>query len=220
MPLGSFAQRAKQITTRYAGEKQKLYKKFSAILSGLAYEILDSCLTEGEIHCIEKNNGVKIPKQYCDFLLYIGNGIKLYNGNIIRGTRRPVYKFKPKRISYRFLFLEGMNSYFEIEEKPYPRYDGAFPQYEDCFDPINLENGCEKCKYYVECIDSCYEDNPLYDLQDNAYFNGCFDLYDTRLLIFTGDARGRVWRCPEADSSVLYPEFENFFEYIKFKAKG
>ncbi|MCH5198644.1 MAG: hypothetical protein J1E34_07025 [Oscillospiraceae bacterium] len=193
-------------------------ENIKAFFNELSYEILDSCLTKDEIHCIEENNGVKIPEQYRDFLLYIGNGIKLNSGNIIRGIRRPVHKFKSKRISYRFLFLEGMNMYYNIEEKPYPRYDNAFPQYEDCFDPVELENGCKECKHYMECIDTLYNDNPFNDYQDNAYFNGCFDMKDTRKLIFTGDARGQVWRSPEEDSGVLYPEFKDFFEYVKFMA--
>lgn len=184
--------------------------------SELSFECLDACLTENEIASFENNNNVKIPEQYRYFLLHIGNGIKTSNGKIICGLRRPVHKYHLKRISYRFLFKEGINDYLKIEPKPYPRYDEKFPQYEDCHDTINLKNGCKECNHYMECIDTCYDENPLYDPEDNAFFNGCFDLHDSRLLIFTGDSRGQVWRYPEADSGVLYPEFKDFFEYVKY----
>ncbi len=194
--------------------------KIDLFFSQFSLECLDDCLTENEIVCFEENNNVKIPEQYRGFLLYIGNGIRLSNGNTIRGIRRPIQKYHLKRISYRFLFKDGMNDYLKIEPNPYPRYDNKFPQYENCYDTINLENGCKECNHYMECIDTCYDDNPLYDPEDNAFFNGCFDLRDTRYLIFTGDSRGQVWRSPEADSGVLYPEFDNFFEYVKCKAKN
>ncbi|MBQ8001579.1 MAG: SMI1/KNR4 family protein, partial [Ruminococcus sp.] len=121
----------------------------------LSFERLDDCLTEDEVISFEENNNVKIPAQYRNFLLHIGNGIKLSNGNTIRGIRRPVEKCRLKRISYRFLFKEGMNDYLNVTPKPYPRYDDEFPQYEDCRDTINLENGCKECKHYMECIDTC-----------------------------------------------------------------
>ena len=193
-------------------------KDINLFFNELSYERLDNCLTETEIDSFEKNNNVKIPEQYRCFLLYIGNGIRLCNGKVIQGLKKPVEKLYLKRLSHRFLFKDGINYYLKIEPKPYPRYDDKFPQYEDCLDPINLENGCNKCKHYMECIDSLYDDNPLYDPMDNAFFNGCFDLHDTRLLIFTGDSKGQVWRASEGDSGVLYPEFKDFFKYVKYLA--
>ena len=154
------------------------------IFKSLSYETIDVCLSKEEVETFEHNNKIIFPEQYREFLLYIGNGVQFKNGKIIKGIKRPVEKQINKRSSYRFLFKEGMNAYLNISPKPYPRYDGKLPQYDDCIDPENWEEGCNKCQHYMECIDTDYD---IYSLDDSAYFNGCHDLDGMFYLIVSGD---------------------------------
>lgn len=189
------------------------------IFENLNYEVIDTCLSNDEIMCFERNNKITFPEQYREFLLYIGNGVKFKNGNIIKGIKRPIEKQFYKRIQYRFLFKEGWNEYLHISPKAYPRYDDRFPQYEDCVDPVNLESGCKECPHYMECIDTCYDENLLYDQTDNAYFNGCYDISGAFYLVVTGDSKNQIWHAAECDSGVFNPAHSCFYEYVQYVAK-
>ena len=184
----------------------------------LTYTTTDSPLTEEELCIFEKNHDIQIPAEYRDFLKYIANGVTFSNGEKIYGIKRPAEKTRFKRLYFNFLLKDGYNKYFSTFPKPYPKFDGSYPQYEDCIDIETHSEKCHMCNHYNECLDSEFDDVDIYDPEDSPIFNGCYEIFNKHYLIMKGCSKNQIWISPECDAGVMQPKYNSFSACIIYLA--
>lgn len=185
--------------------------KFS-FLNDVAFELIDTPLSEHEIKEFEELNGIMLPEEYRYFLKYIGNGIVIKKGDKdlrhVNGIRRPMEKRYNNRLALNFIF-----------NKVYHERANSSPiiPFEDCIDPEGeSDDSCDKCKHLNECF---YAYSDSFDGLNYPYYNGAFPVCYagctyTYFLVVSGKRRGEVWIDNELMDFV--PVRQSFSSFLKW----
>lgn len=185
-----------------------------SFLQEIAFEPLDAPLTQEEIILFEQLNGIVIPAEYKQFLVTVGNGIKIDVGKkdcrYVYGIKRPISKRLNRRLKMDFSFEEPYHERLNTHEFQLPS---------DCIDPEgDLEDSCVKCQHLDNCFYAYAEELDDYDhmIYNGAYpicYAGCTYMY---FLIVNGTHRGEVWINNE--TSDFAPSKKIFGEFLHWVA--
>lgn len=156
---------------------------------GILYPPID----ERNVEQFEKNFGIRLPEEYRNFIINVGNGIS----GIAHGIK--VHEYDPE---YGFLACD-----FQYEED--------FKV--DC-DVPDWDGDCEECPGYKTCKSACWVDG--YDYQNFNYkdyqkgslflvYDGC--TYSDRLVV-SGKMRGSVWDDNEEGMRKMSDSFKSYVD--------
>lgn len=184
-----------------------------SFLQHVSYEPLDAPLTQDEIAAFEQLNGIVVPDEYKQFLLTVGNGIRIHVGEkgarYIYGISRPINKQFNRRLKMGFIFEEPYHDRLDTHDFEWPS---------DCVDPDKeLEDSCRKCPHLDDCFYVNSDDLDEFDhmIYNGAYpicYAGCTYMY---FLIVTGSRCGEVWINNEIyDFSPVKKSFGEFLRWV------
>jgi hypothetical protein len=181
-------------------------------LEQIPFESLDAPLTQEEITLFEKLNDIVIPDDYKQFLLTIGNGIKINVGQkdviYIYGIKRPIEKRVNHRLKLKFIFEEPYHERLNTHNFDLPA---------DCIDTDGeFDGSCAKCHHVYDCFYSCPNE---FDDYDRTIYNGAYPICYagctyTYFLIISGTHKGEVWINNE--TSDFAPSKKTFYDFLNW----